>query len=222
MATLKQPHWECVSSTLQEIIRYLGKAPFSQRFYLAGGTALALQLGHRTSLGLDFFSNVDELLPQSCAEIISALEQQFVLQILEEAIGRLMLIVEGSHMHFFGYGYPLLAPTVSLEGLSLAGLLDIGLIKMDAIAGRGARKDFYDLYFLAQQIPLDEILERGQEKYPHVRDFPLMVLAAMTDLEFADQQATITSSPPVDWETVKAFFAAEIRRVGQSWFRRES
>lgn len=97
MATLKQPHWECVSSTLREIISYLGRCPFSQRFYLAGGTALALQLGHRASLDPDLFSNVDELLPQSRHEIIAALEQQFALEIIEGVIGRLLLTVEGSH-----------------------------------------------------------------------------------------------------------------------------
>jgi hypothetical protein len=220
MATLSLSHWERVPPILREIIVWVGQGPFAQRFYLAGETALALQLGHRISVDLDFFSISDELLGESRREIVAALHERFPLEIIENTMGRLLLTVQGSRMHFFSYGYPLLVPTVMVEGVALAGLLDIGLMKMDAIVGRAARKDFYDLYFLTHDIPLEEMLAQGQRKYPHTRDFAMMVLAALVDFAYADQQAAIATFPPVDWESVKAFFVQEIQRIGRQWFER--
>lgn len=218
MAVLKHPHWDRVPPILREVIVYLGQCPFSRRFYLAGGTALALQLGHRVSVDLDFFSESDELLDESRQEIITALQERFSLEIIQDVIGRLFAMIQESHVHFFSYGYPLLAPTLTVEGVALAGLVDIGLMKMDAVAGRGARKDFYDLYFIAQNVPLEEMLERGREKYGHMRNFAMMVLPALVNFESGDLDKPIQSFPPVDWEVIQDFFVQEARRIGQKWF----
>jgi len=220
MAILRLPCWERVPPVLREIVVWMGQSPFAQRFYLAGGTALALQLGHRVSVDLDFFSTSDELLEESRREIVASVRERFSFEIVENTIGHLLLTVQGSRMHFFSYGYPLLAPTVMVEGVALAGLLDIALMKMDAIVGRGARKDFYDLYFIAQETPLGKMLGQGQRKYPHTRDFAMMALAALVDFAYADQQSAIETFPPTGWESVKAFFVHEIQRVGRQWFER--
>lgn len=221
MAALIQPHWDRIPPLLRTIIPELGRYPFTQRFYLAGGTALALQLGHRASVDLDFFSPTDELGDASRREIVGALREQFSLEVIEDVFSTLLLNVQGSHVGFFSYSYRLLVPTVLVEDVALAGLLDIGLMKMDAIATRGARKDFYDLYFLARHIPLEEMLERAKEKYPYVRDFGVMVLAALGDFENADQDVPIATFPPVSWDAVKDFFAKEVQRIGRQWFEPE-
>src|SRR5688572_2769663 len=77
VATLEQPHWAAIPPLLQDIFQELGRQSFISRFYLAGGTALALQLGHRLSVDLDFFSDTDELEPESQQEIIRALQKRF-------------------------------------------------------------------------------------------------------------------------------------------------
>ena len=105
-----------------------------------------------------------------------------------------------------------------MSGLQVAGILDIGLMKLDAIAGRGTRKDFYDPYFIAPQISLDELFARSGDKYPHSRDFGMRVLTALVDFEIADQQEEPTMLQPIEWERVKAFFLAEARRLGKAWF----
>jgi hypothetical protein len=66
--------------------------------------------------------------------------------------GNLLLLVDGLHISFFSYGYPLLEPVDTLENIQLASLLDIGLMKLDAVVGRGRRKGFYDLYVITLQI----------------------------------------------------------------------
>lgn len=67
------------------------------------------------------------------------------------------------------------------------------------------RKDFYDLYFIARQMPLDELLERAKEKYPLVRDFGTMVLEALADFSVAAQQTPLETFPPVSWVEVRSF-----------------
>ena len=104
-----------------------------------------------------------------------------------------------------------------VRDLQVAGLLDIALMKLDAIAGRGTRKDLYDLYFLAPHLSLDEVFARSADKYPHSRDFGMRVLTALVDFDIADQQDEPTLLQPVEWEQVKAFFLAEARRLGRAW-----
>lgn len=218
MATLSQPHWDRIPPLLYDIFLEIGRHSFVDRFYLAGGTALALQLGHRVSVDLDFFSESDELEQESRQEIIAALQQKFPMKVDEGGLSSLLINIQDSYVGFFGYSYPLLVPTITLEGIRLAGLLDIGLMKMDAVAGRGSRKDFYDLYFIARQIPLEEMLARGQDKYPYVRDFGMMVLTALTDFSIAEKQVDLNTTPEVAWNAVKQYFAQEGRRIGRNWF----
>jgi len=218
MASLTHPHWEAVPSLLRDLLAEIGQMPFAGRFYLTGGTALALQLGHRVSVDLDFFSDVDEVGDDSRAEIVAAFKQRRAIRVLEDVFGNLLMEIEDTHVGFFSYGYPLLEPPAEVLGVRVAGLLDIGMMKLDALISRGARKDFYDLYFIAQQVPLEEMLHQGPVKYPYARDYEMMALTSLTYFENADQQRAIESFPPTDWETVKDFFVAEARRLGRLWF----
>lgn len=218
MAPLIHPHWEAVPPLLRDLLAEIGQMPFASRFYLAGGTALALRLGHRVSVDLDFFSDVDEVGDDSRAEIVAAFKQRRAIEVLEDVFGNLLMKVEGTHVGFFSYGYPLLEPPAEVLGVRVAGLLDIGMMKLDALISRGARKDFYDLYFIARQVPLEEMLHQGPVKYPYAHDYEMMALTSLTYFENADRQAAIASFPPIDWKTVKDFFVAEARRLGRLWF----
>ncbi len=218
MAILRHPHWERVPPVLREVMVEVGRQPFARRFYLAGGTAVALQLGHRVSVDLGFFSADDELPDDSRREIVAVLRGRFPLDVIGDKAGNLHLDIRGSVVGFMGYGSPLLEPVVMVEGVALADLVDIGLMKMDAIASRGARKDFTDLYFIGRRIPLVEIVERGAEKYPLYRDFGMRVLAALVDFTVADQQAAIETFPPVSWKLIKQFFVTQVRHIGYRWF----
>ena len=222
MALLSNPQWEVVPSLLRELLMEIGQEPFSRRFYLAGGTALALRLGHRVSVDLDFFSQTDELLDDSRAEIVAALRTRRTVHVLEDVVGNLLLEVEGYRVGFFGYGYVLLEPPDEIAGVPVGSLTDVGLMKLDAIADRGARRDFYDAYFISRHTPLDRLLDQSPIKYPYVRGFGMMVLEGMVDFDRADQQAPVETLPPVAWETIKEFFVQELRRIGRMWFEPES
>jgi predicted nucleotidyltransferase component of viral defense system len=218
MASLTHPHWEAVPPLLRDLLAEIGQMPFAGRFYLAGGTALALQLGHRVSVDLDFFSDVDEVGDDSRAEIVAAFKQRRTTEALENVFGNLLMKVEDTHVGFFSYGYPLLEPPAEVLGVRVASLLDIGMMKLDALISRGARKDFYDLYFIAQQVPLEEMLYQGPVKYPYAHDYEMMALTSLTDFDNADRDVAVETFDGVPWETVKDFFVAEARRLGQLWF----
>jgi len=113
----KNSHWETVSKQIWEIIPFLENQPFLQRFYLTGGTALTLQLGHHKSFGLDFFSERDEVLENSRAEIVKTCSQApFPVEVLENADGNLFIVFHQTLIGFFGCGYPLIEPFHWLNG----------------------------------------------------------------------------------------------------------
>ena len=135
---MSELYWATVTPLMRQIMRAVGLSDLGPRFYLAGGTALALQLGHRRSVDLDFFSETDEVPPATHRQVMNVLEE-YEPNIVEQAWGNLLLLVQDLRVGFFGYGYPLVAPLLQVEGLSLCSLDDIGLMKLDALAGRANR-----------------------------------------------------------------------------------
>ncbi len=217
MAALDFPHWEATPLAARESMHSLAQLPSVRPFYLAGGTALALRLGHRLSLDLDLFANLDELgvdLRRSIRHEMLAFRPLETLQ--DSPLG--LVLKAGEHaVSFFTYGYPLLEPTDAVEGLQVARLLDLGLMKLDAVAGRGERKDYYDLYFLCRHVPLEAFFERAGEKYPHTPGFQALVLSGLVDFDKADQQADPIMLVETSWESVKEFFQTETARLGRLW-----
>jgi hypothetical protein len=219
MAALATPHWEAVTSQARDLLTVLGQMPLIlHSFYLAGGTALALRLGHRISQDLDLFANIQVLDDDLRHDIIKDLRQNHQVDLLQDSVLGLVLQVDGQPVSFFSYGYPLLAPTDQVSGVQVAGVLDIGLMKLDAVAGRGTRKDFYDLFFIASHIPLDELFSRSADKYSQSRGFGMRVLTALVDFDIADSQDEPTMLFSVEWDQVKAFFTTQARQLGQNWF----
>ncbi len=220
MATLELPHWEATPSIAHRIIEGVGKFPFCRRFFLGGGTSLALRLGHRVSHDFDFFSDSDRVQEDTRDEILESLKSSFPdLEIATNTLGDLTLSIMGHDVGFYSYRYSMLETGDDLLGIKVAGLLDVASMKLDAIAGRGARRDFYDLYFLAHIFPLERLFEYAEQKYTYTRDFPMMVLPYLNDFRNADEQSQqVDLLTPLDWEDVKIFFRAETKRLSQLWF----
>ncbi len=201
---------------MRDVMRTVGASDLCPRFYLAGGTALALQLGHRRSVDLDFFSQTDEVRPEMHRRVLQVLGD-FGPAVVEQAWGNLVLVVADLRVGFFSHGYPLVAPTVEAEGMPLAGLADIGLMKLDAIATRASRKDFHDLYAVARHIPLRELLDLAPRKYPSARDFEAQVVRCTADFDRAEQEPHLPLLQPTEWATVKTFFRQQALLLGRGW-----
>ena len=218
MAALAAPHWEAVPVAIRKLWPTFTSQPFMGQFYLAGGTALALQLGHRISVDLDFFPISREVDDPIRGEIVASLSRSVEVAVVENTFGNLLMIVAGIRTGFFGYGYPLLNTPVQCEGIQLAALTDIGLMKLDAVSDRANRKDFYDLYVIARFLPLDELVRLSKVKYPLVRDFELMVYQGLTFFEVADKQDDPHLLIDLNWDIVRGYFIDQAKRLAKEWF----
>jgi hypothetical protein len=213
---MSELYWNTVTPVMQTIMRIFSKDPLSEEFYLAGGTALALQLGHRLSVDLDFFSQTQSDIP-ALAEPLRHAFKDYSPTLADSSWGNLVYLAENVRVGFYGYGYELVRPLLEVEGFALASMEDIGLMKMDALLARASRKDFHDLYAICQRIPLRELFELAPSKYPSVRDFEAQVTRHMVYFDRAEQEKSVPLIEKVDWETVKDWFRKQAKEIGSSW-----
>ena len=207
--------WNTITENMRLVLTGFSQSEIGVRFYLAGGTALALQIGHRRSVDLDFFSPTEDI--PSVRAVLENVLDPFHATLADSAWGNLVYLVQGVRIGFYGYGHPLAASLVESEGLRLASVEDIALMKLDALLSRAARKDFYDLYFICQRIPLRRLLDMAPKKYPSVRDFEAQTVKRLAFFENAEQDSAPFLLQPATWQTVKEYFIAQAKEIGESW-----
>ena len=184
-------------NTLELLKTIIGLPPFSQT-RLVGGTALALQYGHRQSVDLDFFGFVDED-TEELTEILRESVEHLVRGNCTKRIRTYML--NDIKVDIVTYDYPWIDDVVAEEGLRLASPKDIAAMKVNAIIGRGTKKDFIDIYYLLQHFTFDELLRLYREKYPDGSEY--RALLSMSYFADADPQAMPYMFEPVDWNVIK-------------------
>lgn len=195
---------ETVESSTLELLKKLQRLPVLEQTRLVGGTALALQLGHRKSIDLDFFGTVDceaEYLRESIAGIAS-------LTILKESPHIHIYIVDGIKVDIVNYKYPWLDDVVLEQGLRLASVSDIAAMKITAIIGRGTKKDFIDIAFLLHHFSLEEIQHFYAAKYNDSSVFMAMKSLAYFDDAEADPMPDMFVNQ--SWQQVKAHILSKI------------
>lgn len=171
-------------------------------FYLAGGTALALQLGHRKSIDLDFFSKdypKQDVLLQSLSKYNPTIAQN--------SIGTLDTFIDDVKVSFFNYSYSLLKDTVTFNNVELASIIDIACMKLVAISQRGTKKDFVDLYVILQKYKFDEILEAFERKYDSMNYQKLHILKSLVYFEDAEADPEPDYLTPIKWDEVKEYLS---------------
>lgn len=191
-----------------ELLRSLMALPLSSETRLVGGTSLALQYGHRNSVDLDFFGSLDDdlLAFRDCLESISQ------VNVIKETKSIRIYNIDGVKIDFVDYSrYPWLADAVEEDGLRLASPKDIAAMKINAIEGRGTRKDFVDIYFLLQHYSLNEILGFYQEKYPEHSLF--RALMSLSYFDDAEKQMMPKMFASVSWDEMKAYIIKEVEKI---------
>ncbi|HPC84147.1 MAG TPA: nucleotidyl transferase AbiEii/AbiGii toxin family protein [Thermoanaerobaculaceae bacterium] len=204
-------HWKAIAPAVAEAFRRVSTVLSGTDFYLAGGTALALRLGHRESDDLDFFSAQLEDVSGLQARLLDALPDLAVTSVAPRTLNSL---VGGVQVSFFGYRYPPLAradePAPGV--LPLAGVADIAAMKLAAIASRGSRKDFVDLWFLLQQgISLEQALDWFRRKYA-MTDFG-HVVRALVYFDDADEEPELRMLRPAAWADIKNSLRRAVERL---------
>jgi len=185
-----------------DVIDKLYEQELLNNFYMAGGTGLALQLGHRKSIDFDFFTEK----AFNTERYITNLKSTGNFQLLNEAKGTVTGIFNNIKISFFHYDYPLLWPLKSFKNLKLATPKEIGLMKFTAIAGRGTKKDFIDLYYIGQNIcPLVELFYHFEKKYGNTYNL-YHILKSLIYFQDADKDKTPKMLKPIDWNKIKKYF----------------
>ena len=174
-------------------------------FNLVGGTALALQIGHRLSIDLDFFTTdfFDKELVKSELSDIGDWHTDS-----ENKIG-LRGALNGIKIDFVTYRYPLLEPVVIIDGIRMLSQADISAMKLSAITNRGAKKDFYDIYFLLRRHSFAQLCNWYKAKFQTNNLF--MLLKSITYFDDAELTETpVLLADEISWEVVKETILHEV------------
>lgn len=216
MESLSQPHWEALTPATRQAFYQVARLPFINDFYLAGGTGLALHLGHRYSVDLDFFSPAAEAVGPDQRAMLRELLDDPSLTITYDTDSTFVATWREVGVSFFRLPlYPLVQEPWLVEGVPLATIAEIGAMKLAAIIDRGTRKDMVDLYYLLQVVSLETIFEVAAVKYSRVRSFPISAMRALA--YFADAEAL--SMPRMlertPWHRMKQFLEHQAMEAGR-------
>jgi hypothetical protein len=201
---------ETISPDTSRLIEKIKNRPWLRPYYLAGGTALALHLGHRTSIDLDFFteSEVEEM------TIVDHLRMAGNLRLDQMGKGTIVGNLDDVRISFFKYPYRLLDSLIEWNGLNVASVQDIALMKMVAIFQRGSIKDFIDLFFIAREFkPIDALIPELSIKYVGVQFNTNHILRSVCYFEDAENEPMPNMIAACDWQEVKQYFVNEVKRL---------
>ena len=205
-------HSEILTATQLAVLDGLKAIPALGEFYLAGGTALALRHGHRRSIDFDFFR-------------ATAFDVEELALALDRAFGGFERLPTGAHTlyvrlshvttSFFQYPYRQLEDVEPTSwGFGLASDADIAAMKIEAIAGRGSRRDFVDLRILVHAgLAIETAFDLFERKYGTVRSDRYHRLRALAYFDDAEGEPMPDMLVPFDWDEAKRFFTAEATRL---------
>lgn len=206
----KENYEEILGKKTFRDLAVLKKEGLLKDFYLAGGTGAALFLRHRRSYDLDFFT-----LKNFSADLFAdKLSKAGRFQLEKKEIGTVTGLFRDTRVSFFYYPYLLLKPPRNAAGIKVAHLLDIACMKIDAIAGRGSKKDFIDLYEIIQSgYSLEELLASFQKKYAKLNYNMIHIRKSLVYFADADRDENPLMIKPLDWPEMKRFFKREVSRI---------
>jgi predicted nucleotidyltransferase component of viral defense system len=189
-----------LTKAAEQVLELLGAEKFFSNFYLAGGTALALQIFHRKSVDLDFFTSKNFNPAKLKQNITSVFKQDAKIREIDK--GTLHLKIKSVKVSFLEFHYPLIEiRQPKYLNVALAGLKDIAAMKLSAVHGRGAKKDFIDVYFLLKEyFSLPEILSFYKQKFNTVNEDVSLLFKSLVYFESAEEDPDLVYLRNVKWE----------------------
>jgi len=198
--------YETANTQTLGLLKKLQREDFFAGLRLVGGTALALQIGHRISDDLDLFGELkgDNI---SLNKKLTALGQ---IELIQQTENIHIYSIDRIKVDIVNYPYPWLKPALSIDGLLLASIEDIAAMKLAAITGRGSKKDFIDLYFILQRFNLAEIIEFYNEKYTDGSVF--LLLRSIAYFDDAEEELMPKMLMNISWEEVKRTILLNLKK----------
>jgi len=204
-------HPETINKKTESVLAKIKKLGWREEFYLAGGTALAIQLGHRESIDLDFFSRNDF----SVEKIKETLSQIGNLSVDYEEEGTLSGVLDGVKISFFHYNYDQLFPLVNYGEVFLADERDIAAMKIDTVSSRGSKKDFIDIYFLLKRYSLAQLIAFFENKFKNIKYNKLHILKSLIYFSDAENEPLPRMLVAFDWKQAEKKIESEVRIISQ-------
>ena len=204
----KEPYFDILDQKRMDLLPLL--KPFKDNFYLAGGTALALLLGHRDSFDFDFFCSSSF----STVDLFQKVEQVFVGHLVvrtQEAKDTLTIIIdEGIKVSFFTYPYELVRPLLNEDYFRIASLEDIACMKLAAITGRSVLKDYVDLYFILHDMALEKLLNFAKEKFYKI-DTNLILKSLVYFEDIQEEPILFKHNKDVSFKLIKKYLVEAVK-----------
>ena len=198
---------QAVKPELLELLKELMLVKEFANFNLVGGTALALYEGHRYSVDIDLFGR-SEINTDLFTEIVKEKGETFILS---QSSKILIYVINNIKVDFVDYNFTLLEPVTMIDGIRLVSKQDIAAMKLNAIAGRGSKKDFIDVYQLLKDFTLVEMLAFYSQKYPNGSEF--MVLKSLLYFDDAEIEPDPIMLIPISWNQVKERIINEVKAI---------
>lgn len=203
---------EALIKRANDSLAILGRSGILKDAYLAGGTAAALQMGHRISVDFDFFTP-KEFIPKKFSTALSKLGSFDEDQADK---GTVLGKFEGVKFSLFIYKYPLIFPVAKYLSLNIADIRDIAAMKIDAIATRGAKRDFIDLFFICQSgYHLEQLLDFYDKKYKNLAATKIHIMKSLVYFEDAESDETPRMLKRAEWADIKKYFEKEVEKLAR-------
>lgn len=188
-----------ISPKTKKLLGELGSLSLPKNSYLAGGTAIALQLGHRKSNDLDFFT------PTKFSEIAweEKLAEEFNLEVIQRDWQTITGNIDKIKFSLFYYPHKLIAKPIPWNSVFLASLPDLAAIKLDTIISRGAKRDLIDIYFLTREYSLSKLFAFYEQKYGNFSQREIMIKKALVYFDDADKDESPQMLSDVSWNIIK-------------------
>jgi len=201
---------EALIKRANDSLAILGRSGILKDAYLAGGTAIALQMGHRISVDFDFFTP-KEFVPKKFSIALSKLGSFDEDQADK---GTVLGKFEGVKFSLFIYRYPLIFPAIRYLSLSIADIRDIAAMKIDAIATRGAKRDFIDLFFICQSgYRLEQLLNIYDKKYKSLSTTGMHIMKSLVYFDDAEPEEIPKMLKKIEWADIKRYFEKEVKKL---------
>ena len=190
---------ETVEPATLELLKQLVTLPQLKKFRLVGGTALSLLYGHRKSIDIDLFTDEE-------------FDKEILVNAIEDKIGRLITtngrfkniyqcVIKNVKVDFVAVRDPFLYPIMLLDNIPFADTRDLIALKLNAVKGRGVKKDFWDVAKLLQYYTFDDLFKFYHDKYPY--DDTFAVIRSVIYFDDAEQTTAPESLDGMTWNKVK-------------------
>ena len=175
-------HYETVDEGTLGLLKQLQSLDILSEMRLVGGTSLALQIGHRKSIDIDLFG----ILNVEFDILIDELKTLGEVVLLKNSKNIHSLLINDIKVDIVNYNYKWLTNKMTIDNIYFATIEDIAAMKLNAIMGRGSKKDFIDLYFILKNYTLSTLIDLYSQKYHDGSIF--LVVKSLAYFDDADEQ----------------------------------